>query len=64
MFEYPLTGFHFLVTFELFPQVPNDLRFQEVTGLTVDVNLETYNEGGRTASFTGFRDATNMPTSC
>ncbi len=46
MFEYPLTGFHFLVTFELFPQVPNDLRFQEVTGLTVDVNLETYNEGG------------------
>ena len=46
MFEYPLTGFHFLVVFEIFPQLPNDFRFQEVTGLTTDVNLETYNEGG------------------
>jgi phage tail-like protein len=46
MFDYPYTGFHFLVVFEIFPQVPNDFRFQEVTGLTVDVNLDTYNEGG------------------
>jgi phage tail-like protein len=46
MFEYPFVGFHFLVVFEIFPQVPNDFRFQEVTGLTVDVNLDTYNEGG------------------
>jgi phage tail-like protein len=46
MFEYPYVGFHFLVVFEIFPQVPNDFRFQEVTGLTVDVNLDTYNEGG------------------
>lgn len=46
MFEYPYVGFHFLVVFEIFPQVPNDTRFQEVTGLTVDVNLDTYNEGG------------------
>jgi phage tail-like protein len=46
MFEYPYTGFHFLVVFEIFPQVPNDFRFQEVTGLTADVNLDTYNEGG------------------
>lgn len=46
MFEYPFTGFHFLVVFEIFPQLPNDARFQEVTGLTVDVNLDTYNEGG------------------
>lgn len=46
MFEYPLTGFHFLVVFEIFPQLPNDFRFQEVTGLTTDVNLDTYNEGG------------------
>ncbi len=46
MFDYPFTGFHFLVVFEIFPQVPNDFRFQEVTGLTVDVNLDTYNEGG------------------
>src|ERR687884_20030 len=46
MFEYPFVGFHFLVLFEIFPQVPNDFRFQEVTGLNVDVNLDTYNEGG------------------
>lgn len=46
MFDYPFTGFHFLVVFEIFPQVPNDARFQDVTGLSVDVNLDTYNEGG------------------
>lgn len=46
MFDYPFTGFHFLVVFEIFPQLPNDARFQEVTGLTTEVNLETYNEGG------------------
>ena len=46
MFDYPFTGFHFLVVFEIFPQVPNDFRFQSVTGLTVDVDLDTYKEGG------------------
>jgi len=46
MFDYPYTGFHFVVLFELFPQLPKDIAFQEVSGLTVDVNLDTYNEGG------------------
>ncbi len=46
MFDYPFTGFHFLVVFEIFPQVPNDFRFQEVSGLNVTVNVDTYNEGG------------------
>ncbi|MDN5289516.1 MAG: glycerol acyltransferase [Mucilaginibacter sp.] len=46
MFDYPFTGFHFLVVFEIFPQVPNDFRFQSVTGLSVDVELDTYKEGG------------------
>jgi len=46
MIVYPLTGFHFLVQFELSPQQDADTRFQEVTGLSVDVNLDTYNEGG------------------
>lgn len=46
MFDYPFTGFHFLVVFEIFPQVPNDFRFQEVSGLTITVNTDTYNEGG------------------
>lgn len=44
--SYPQVGFHFLVTFELFPQVPNDLRFQEVSGLTVNMESESYREGG------------------
>jgi phage tail-like protein len=46
MFDYPFTGFHFLVVFEIFPQVPNDFRFQEVSGLSISVNVDTYNEGG------------------
>ena len=43
---YPQVGFHFLVTFELFPQLPNDLRFQEVSGLTVNMEMESLKEGG------------------
>jgi phage tail-like protein len=48
MFDYPLTGFHFSVVFEIFPQLPNDISFQEVTGLSVsiDVDTSTYAEGG------------------
>ena len=45
-FEYPLTGFHFVVTFELFPQSPVDVRFQEVAGLSVSMGTESINEGG------------------
>ncbi len=44
--NYPQVGFHFLVTFELFPQLPNDFRFQEVTGLTATMEMEPIKEGG------------------
>lgn len=44
--NYPQVGFHFLVVFELFPQLPNDMRFQEVSGLTVSMEMEPYKEGG------------------
>ncbi|MBK8983229.1 MAG: phage tail protein [Ignavibacteria bacterium] len=44
---YPLAGFHFIVAFELFPQVPNDFRFQEVSGLSVNVEMESFREGGQ-----------------
>ena len=47
MFEYPAVGFHFLVAFELFPQTPNDFRFQEVSGLEVSVEMESVREGGQ-----------------
>lgn len=47
MFEYPPVGFHFLVTFQLFPQTPNDFRFQEVGGLDVEMEMETFTEGGQ-----------------
>lgn len=45
-FEYPAAGFHFLVLFEIFPQFPNDVRFQEVSGLSVEIEMESLNEGG------------------
>jgi len=47
MFAYPPVGFHFLVTFELFPQTPNDFRFQEVTGLEMTMEMEPFAEGGQ-----------------
>jgi phage tail-like protein len=43
---YPEAGFHFSVVFELFPQLPNDFRFQEVSGLTATVETEELKEGG------------------
>ncbi len=46
-FVYPPVGFHFLVTFQLFPQTPNDFRFQEVSGLDVEMEMESFTEGGQ-----------------
>ena len=43
--NYPPVGFHFLVEFENFAQSA-DVRFQEVSGLTVDVETEDFKEGG------------------
>jgi phage tail-like protein len=45
-FQYPLVGFHFLVTFELFPQAPVDVRFQEVSGLSMTMATDSIAEGG------------------
>ena len=44
--SYPAVGFHFLVVFELFPQLPYDLKFQEVSGLNVTMETEPLKEGG------------------
>lgn len=35
-----------MVLFEILPQFPNDVRFQEVSGLNVDIEMETKSEGG------------------
>ncbi len=43
---YPPVGFHFLVRFELDSQTEFDVQFQEVSGLTVEVEMESYVEGG------------------
>ena len=43
---YPPPGFHFSVVIEMFPQTPQDLRFQSVTGLSVNIQTETVAEGG------------------
>lgn len=45
-FDYPQPGFHFAVVFELFPQFPNDIRFQEVRGLSVNTLFKPWPEGG------------------
>jgi phage tail-like protein len=45
MFDNPPVGFHFLVVFEL-PQFPTDIRFQEVSGLSVSAEFEALSEGG------------------
>ncbi|MFB2121374.1 phage tail protein [Parapedobacter sp. 2B3] len=47
MFSYPPVGFHFSVAFELFPQTPNDFRFQEVSGLEMMMEMEPIAEGGQ-----------------
>lgn len=48
-FFYPPTGFHFLVRFEglllKYPSIP-DIGFQEVSGLSVEIGIEEYAEGG------------------
>ena len=46
MFDYPAPGFHFLVLFEILPQFPNDVRFQEVSGLSAEIEMEARPEGG------------------
>ena len=46
MFDTPAAGFHFTVVFELFPQTPIDVSFQSVDGLSAEVEMETYQEGG------------------
>ncbi len=46
MNDYPFPSFHFLVNFEL-PPLPVDMRFQDVSGLTVEAQYETYKSGGQ-----------------
>lgn len=43
---YPPAGFHFSVVVEMFPQTPQDIRFQSVTGLSATIQPETVAEGG------------------
>jgi len=47
MAKYPPLGFHFLVKFELSPQVIDDTRFQEVSGLEAEMEMESFTEGGQ-----------------
>ena len=46
MAQYPTVGFHFRVDFGLSDATSNDVRFQEVTGLTSALEHETLTEGG------------------
>ena len=44
---YPPAGFHFRVDFVLPGLTSNDNRFQEVSGLSAEVEVETINAGGQ-----------------
>jgi phage tail-like protein len=46
MAEYPPVGFHFSVSFEISQSI-SDSRFQEVTGLEVEMETESFTEGGQ-----------------
>lgn len=43
---YPPVGFHFRVDFQLPGITAKDIEFQEVSGLNVSVEMESYAEGG------------------
>ena len=43
---YPPTGFHFRVDFSLPEGDPGEIRFREVSGLTMELEEETITEGG------------------
>ncbi len=43
---YPPVGFHFSVAFQLAPQAAEDIQFQEVSGLQVELETEAFVEGG------------------
>ena len=47
MANYPYAGFHFLVSFESLSPADTDHRFQEVSGLDVEVEMESFTEGGQ-----------------
>jgi phage tail-like protein len=44
---YPPVGFHFLVKFEISPETTDDTRFQEVSGLEAEMEMENFTEGGQ-----------------
>jgi phage tail-like protein len=43
---YPPVAFHFQVEFDLPGAGGNDIRFRDVAGLSMELDQETYNEGG------------------
>ena len=44
--SYPATNFHFRVDFSMLPAIDQDMCFQSVTGLSVNIETEDYLEGG------------------
>lgn len=44
--QYPPVGFHFKVEFDLPGIADTDFRFRDVSGISMEVEEETYNEGG------------------
>ncbi len=60
---YQTLGFHFKVTFEGLPEgTVEDIRFQSVTGLDVQLDTETIKEGGENRFTHTIPGRTNFPS--
>ena len=45
-FNYPPTGYHFVVSFDGLADSPKDFKFQSVSGLSAEMEYEEVKEGG------------------
>lgn len=59
--EYPLVAFHFKVTFSDVGG-GTDTSFQEVTGISSEIETESYVEGGKTAMYINYLRLSNIQT--
>ncbi len=61
---YPPVAFHFKVEVLGLPSNDNDVRFTEVTGLSMEMATEEVPEGERTASCRSSRYGRGIPSWC
>lgn len=58
---YPPVAFHFLVNFDLKDTGAQEVAFQEVSGISAELEMETYKEGGENRFVHKLPNRTNYP---